>query len=119
MLAVNARLFNSQYFRAIDALLLLASYRFFTLLEWLPWLGPFCLAALVDGGVRRSIKSKLFASHDPEVFAVCVSAAIMLACGTAIALVLPLALPPALLPATPVCLAILAATALSNFHSRG
>jgi hypothetical protein len=119
MSAVNARLFNSQYFRSIDALLVLATFRFFTLLEWLPWLGPFCLAAVVDGGVARTVKARQFVHHDPEMFALCVSVAIILVCGTAIALVLPLRLPPFLLPSVPLCLAVLSAAALSNFHSRG
>jgi hypothetical protein len=118
MAAVNARLFNSQYFRSIDALLVLASYRFFTLLEWLPWLGPFCLAALVDGGVTRAVRAKQFVHHDPEMFALWISVAIMVACGTVIAIVIPMTLPPILLPAVVICQAVLAAAALGNFHRR-
>jgi NAD/NADP transhydrogenase alpha subunit len=47
MSSVNQRLFNNAYFRAVDALLLLASYRFATLLEWLPELTVFVLACFV------------------------------------------------------------------------
>lgn len=119
MSAVNARLFNSPYFRSIDALLLLASYRLFALLEWLPWLAPFCLAALLDGGVARSIKARLFVHHDPEMFALFVSMAILLACGTVIGLVLPVTLPALLLPAVPIGMGVLVAEALANFHRRG
>jgi len=119
MSAVNARLFNSPYFRSIDALLLLASYRLFTLLEWVPWLALFCLAALLDGAVVRAIKAKQFVQHDPELFALCVSAAIVLVCGTVIASVLPVTLPALLLPAVPVAMGALSAGALGNFHSRG
>ena len=118
MSAVNARLFNSPYFRSIDALLLLASYRLFTLLEWVPWLAPFCLAALLDGGVARTIKARQFEHHSPELFSLLVSAAIALACATAIALVLPVTLPALMLPAVPAALAILVAGALGNFHLR-
>jgi Domain of unknown function (DUF4400) len=118
MSAVNARLFNSQYFRSIDALLVLASYRIFTLLEWLPWLAPFCIAALVDGAVKRATRSKQFIAHDPEMFALWIGVAIMVACGTVVAFIIPLTLPPILLPAVPGCLAIFTAGALSNFHRR-
>jgi hypothetical protein len=119
MSAVNARLFNSPYFRSIDALLLLATYRCFTLLEWLPWLVAFYAAALFDGAVLRAVKAKQFAHHDPEMFALHVCAAIVVACGTVIALVLPVTLPALLLPGVPAGIAVFAAGALGNFHRRG
>jgi hypothetical protein len=119
MSAVNTRLFNSPYFRSIDALLLLATYRCFTLLEWLPWVVAFCAAALFDGAVLRAVKAKQFAHHDPEMFALNVCAAIVLACGTVIALVLPVTLPALLLPGVPAGIAVFAAGALGNFHRRG
>lgn len=119
MSAVNARLFNSPYFRSIDALLLLATYRCFMLLEWLPWLVAFCAAALFDGAVLRAVKAKQFAHHDPEMFALHVCAAIVVACGTVIALVLPVTLPALLLPGVPAGIAVFAAGALGNFHRRG
>lgn len=118
MSAVNTRLFNSPYFRSIDALLLLATYRLFTLLEWVPWLLAFSMAALFDGAVLRTVKAKQFAHHNPEVFALHVCAAIVLACGTVITLVLPLTLPAMLLPSVPVVMAVFAAGALGNFHRR-
>jgi len=119
MSAVNTRLFNSPYFRSIDALLLLATYRFFTLLEWLPWLLAFGLAALLDGAALRAVKAKQFAHHDPEMFALHVCAAIVLVCATVIALVLPVTLPAMLLPAVPVGLGVFMAGALGSFHQRG
>lgn len=119
MSAVNGRLFNSPYFRSIDALLLLATYRCFTLVEWLPWLVVFCAAALFDGAVWRAVKAKQFAHHDPEMFALYVCAAIVVACATVIALVLPVTLPALLLPGVPAGVAVLAAGALGNFHRRG
>lgn len=119
MSAVNARLFNSPYFRSIDALLLLATYRCFMLLEWLPWLLAFCAAALFDGAVLRAVKAKQFAHHDPEMFALYVCAAIVAACTTVIAAVLPVTLPATLLPGVPAAIAVFAAGALGNFHRRG
>ena len=97
MSAVNTRLFNSPYFRAIDALLLLATYRFFTLLEWLPWLLAFGIATTADGAALRVIKAKQFAQHDPELFALYASSAIVLGCATVVAFVVPATLPVVLL----------------------
>lgn len=58
MTSVNQRLFNNPYFRSVDALLLLASYRLSTLLEWLPLLSAFVLAAIADGGFRYSLSGE-------------------------------------------------------------
>ena len=119
MSAVNARLFNSPYFRAIDALLLLATYRFFTLLEWLPWLLAFGIAATVDGAALRAIKAKQFAHHNPEVFALYASGAIMLGCATVVAFVVPATLPAALLPTVAIVIGVFTGGALAHFHRRG
>ena len=70
MRSVNQRLFNNAYFRSVDALLMLASYRLSGLLEWLPWLIPLVLAASTDGFLLRIVRSKEFLLHDPEMFAV-------------------------------------------------
>jgi Domain of unknown function (DUF4400) len=119
MSAVSARLFDNAYFRSVDALLLLASYRLFTMLEWLPWLALFALAATFDALVVRSIKARQFAHHDPEAFAVCAAGTVMLACITMVALVLPATLPPSMLPAIAIAMAALIAGSLRNFHRRG
>lgn len=119
MSAVNARLFGNPYFRSIDSLLVLASYRFFALVEWLPWMMVFCCAALFDGMALRAVKAKQFAHHDPEFFALYACGAIMVACATVVAMVLPFALPMFVLPGSLVTLAMLVAGALSNFHRRG
>ena len=119
MSEVNARLFNSAYFRSIDALLLLATYRYFTLLQWLPWLLAFGLAALFDGAALRAVRAKQFAHHDPEMFALHVCAAIVVACAAVLALVLPVTLPVMLLPSMPMAVGVFAAGALGHFHRRG
>lgn len=116
MSAVNQRLFNNVYFRAVDAQLLLASYRLSALLEWLPWLFMFILAALTDGGFRRLIKAKEFIQHDPEMFALYAGLGIVIACATIIGFVLPVSLPPLLLPCMPLAVGALAGRALGCFH---
>lgn len=119
MTAVNARLFNNAYFQSVDALLLLASYRLFTMLEWLPWLALFGLAATLDALVVRSIKARQFDHHDPEAFAACAAGTVVLACITLVGFVLPATLPPLMLPAMAVAMVVLTAGSVRNFHRRG
>jgi hypothetical protein len=119
MSAANARLFNSPYFRSVDALLLLASYRAFAMLEWLPWLALFGVAAMADAVVVRSIKARQFGHHNPEAFAACAAGAVLLACGMLITFVLPINLPPLTAPGVLIALSVLTTGAVGNFHRRG
>ena len=119
MYSVNQRLFNNAYFRSVDALLLLASYRLSSLLEWLPWLVAFAVAAVVDGGFARLIKAKEFLQHDPEMFALYTSLGIVILCATVIGFVLPVTLHPLLLPCVPLVVGVLAGRAWGCFHRRG
>ena len=119
MAEVNHRLFNNPYFRSIDTLLALATYRFSGLLELLPALLMFMLAVLFDGFLVRIVKSKEFLQHNPEVFALHVCAAIMTACATVLALVLPVTLHPLMLAVVPIAISVFASRALADFHLRG
>lgn len=119
MTSVNQRLFNNPYFRSVDALLLLASYRLSTLLEWLPLLSAFVLAAIADGGFVRFIKAKEFRQHDPEMFALYASLGIVVLCATVIGFVWPMRLHPLLLPSAPLVVGVLVGRALGCFHKRG
>ena len=119
MSSANQRLFNNPYFRSVDALLLLASYRLSTLVEWLPWLSVFILGALADGGLARLIKAKEFLQHDPEMYALYASLGIVVICAIIIGFVLPVALHPLLLPGAPLIVGVLAGRALGCFHRRG
>jgi len=119
MTSVNQRLFNNPYFRSVDALLLLASYRLSTLLEWLPLLAAFVMAAIADGGFARFIKAKEFRQHDPEMFALYASLSIVVLCATVIGFVWPMRLHPLLLPCAPLIVGALAGRALGCFHLRG
>jgi Domain of unknown function (DUF4400) len=119
MSQVNKRLFNAPYFRSIDTLLALATYRFCALLEWLPVLLVFMLAVLFDGFLVRIVKSKEFLQHNPEVYALHACAAIVTGCGTVLALVLPVTLPPIVLAFAPVVICVFLSGAVRNFHRRG
>jgi hypothetical protein len=118
MADVNHRLFNNPYFRSIDTLLALATYRLSGLIEWLPALTVFMLAALFDGFLVRIVKAKEFRQHDPEMFALHVCAAIVTACATVLAFVLPVMLHPLVFSAVPITISIFANRALADFHLR-
>lgn len=118
MAEVNHRLFHNPYFRAIDTLLALATYRLSGLIAWLPSLLIFMLAAIFDGFLVRIIKSKEFRQHNPEVFALHACAAIVTACATVLAFVLPVMLHPLVFSTVPIAIGIFASRALAHFHRR-
>ncbi|MBI5721036.1 MAG: DUF4400 domain-containing protein [Burkholderiales bacterium] len=118
MASVNRRLFNSAYFRSIDALLLLAAFRLATLLQWLPWLLVFTAATLIDGFSVRWVKAKEFRQHDPEWFAAFASLAVIAVCATVIGFVVPVALHPLLMPCAPLLLSLFISSAVGSFHLR-
>jgi pantothenate kinase-related protein Tda10 len=119
MASVNQRLFGNSYFRAIDALVLLAAYRLSAVLEWLPWMAAFLAAAVADGAISRVIKSKEFLHHDPERFALYASVSILLACAAVVALVLPVEVHPLVSPGVVATLAVLWGRSVAHFHRRG
>jgi hypothetical protein len=119
MAAVNQRLFNNAYFRSIGALVLLASFRVATLLEWLPWVMAFAVAAVVDGALLRVIKAREFRQLNPEVFALYACAAILAVCGAVIGFVVPVRLHPAVIAGVPVVVGGLIGRAVGSFHRRG
>jgi hypothetical protein len=119
MASVNQRLFDNAYFRSIDALVLLAAFRLSTLFEWLPWLAAFTMAAMVDGAIKRVIKSKEFRQHDPELFALYACLAIVTACATVVGFVIPVTLHPLVMPGVPIAISALLSRAVGSFHRRG
>jgi hypothetical protein len=119
MASVNQRLFGNSYFRAIDALVLLAAFRLSAILEWLPWMAAFLAAAIADGANSRVIKSKEFLHHDPERFALYASMAIVLSCAAIVSTVVPVRVHPMVSPAVLAALALLAGRTFAHFHRRG
>ncbi|HRI93099.1 MAG TPA: DUF4400 domain-containing protein [Accumulibacter sp.] len=119
MTSVNRRLFDNSYFRSIDALLLLAMFRLALLVEWLPWMLPFTVAALGDGGVVRVVKAREFRLHSPEMFATAACGAILVMFGALVTLVVPATLHPVVLPLVPVAVSLLLAHAFASYHKRG
>jgi hypothetical protein len=118
MAAVSTRLFQNDYFVSLNALFLLATYRFAVILYLLPRIAPFLLAALTDGLVRRAVKGTDFSGHNPEVFSACACGVILVACAAVIACVLPVQLPSALLPTLLGAFGVLTSAGLANYHKR-
>jgi hypothetical protein len=115
---VNQRLFHNAYFRSIDALLALATYRLCALLEWLPALWLVASALLVDGLLTRVIRSKEFRQHNPEVFALHACAAIIVVCGTVLAFVLPISIEPIIWGSVPLAVAVFVRGSAASYHRR-
>ncbi len=118
MRRVNQRLFNNAYFRSIDALLALATYRFCSLVEWLPALWMIALALLADGLLTRVVKSREFKQHNPEVFALHACAAIPTGCGAALAMVLPTSMTPLAWGSIPLAVAMCVRGCAAHYHRR-
>jgi hypothetical protein len=119
MSEVHSRLFDNEYFRSIESLFALATYRFSMFMEGLPFLLMFLAAALIDGFVTRIVKSKEFLQHDPEMFALHVCAGILTACATIVAFVVPFTVPPFVFCIAPPALSVFTSRAIANFHRRG
>jgi len=119
MARVNQRFFGNAYFRSIDSLLLLATFRLAALYEWLPVQAFVILALVIDGLIVRILRSKEFKPHDPEWFALHASAFVLLACISVVAFVVPLTIAPPLLALVPVTGSFFLSRVIANFHRRG
>lgn len=115
---VNQRLFDNPYFRSIDALLVLAAYRLSAIREWLPNGFFLALVLVIDAVMERLVKAKEFRQHDPEMFALYLSAAIVAACGLMLSLVVPWTMHPLAWAAAPLGIAFLVSRAIADFHRR-
>jgi len=119
MARVNQRFFGNAYFRSIDTLLLLGTFRLAGLFEWLPVQAFAILAVVVDGFIVRILRSKEFKPHDPEWFALHASALVLLACASIVTFVVPLTISPLLVAALPVAGGFFFSRVVANFHRRG
>lgn len=115
---VNRRLFDNAYFRSIDALLVLAMYRLSATGEWLAKGILLALALVADAAMERAVKAREFRQHDPEMFALYLSAAIVAGCALVLCLVLPWPIHPLTWAMVPLGMAFLAARAIADFHRR-
>jgi hypothetical protein len=118
MNATAARLTDSAYLRSIEMLVTLAAFRVSALLSVLPWLMGIGLAAVVDGLVRRRIKSREFLQHHPEAFAAGLCGMLLTLGVTAITSILPVVVHPMFELAMPLAFAMSARLAIANYHAR-
>lgn len=118
MNAMNRRLFNTAYFRAIDTLLLLTSYRAAVLLEWLPWLGGLIVVMVIDASLQRRIKAKEFRQHNPELFALYAGLGIFTACASVLACAAPVTWHPMVMPLLPLVVGFWGSRAWGHYHHR-
>lgn len=116
--AIGLRITNNEYFRSLNALLMLATYRFAVTLYFLPAFLPLLGAGIVDGLVRRAVKGTDFTGHNPEVFSLCASGTIVVLCCLVVGLVVPVTLPRALIPVLLTVASLLIGIGIANYHKR-
>ncbi|MBB3122187.1 DUF4400 domain-containing protein [Pseudoduganella violacea] len=116
--AMGNRLAGNAYFRSLNALVLLATYRLAVLACLSGALLLFLGLAVVDGLVRRAVKGKELVAHRPEVFAACACGVILTVCLAILACVVPTTLPSIALPSLALTGSVMANVALANYHKK-
>jgi hypothetical protein len=114
---MSKRLFANAYFRSIDTLFALASYRLSAFLENVPLLLVFFVIAAVDGFVVRAVRAREFVSQSAELFSASAMGAIVLFSGMAIAAFLPFSFHPTQVLAALVVMLFILSRAIANYHS--
>lgn len=113
---MSTRLFGNPYFRSIDSLFALVSYRLSAALELLPLLGIFLVIVAVDGFVVRMVRSKEFIAHSAELFGGSLVGGIALGSAVVIAWFLPYPLHPMLVVLTLLGMLFVLSRAVANYH---
>jgi hypothetical protein len=116
---MQRRLFGNVYFRSLDSLVTLASYRVCTIAELAPMLAVFLIACLIDGLLVRAVRSKQFGSPSPEKFAVAGCLVIVTICALLVVTVLPVSISPLFLAGGLLAACIASAAITANYHRRG
>lgn len=113
---MSTRLFGNPYFRSIDSLFALVTYRLSAALELLPLLGTFLLVVAIDGLVIRMVRSKEFISHSAEMFGGSVVGGIALGSAVVVAWFLPYKLNPMLVVLALLAMLFVLSRAIANYH---
>lgn len=114
--ALGERVTGSAYFRSMQAMMLLASYRAAVMCQSAIVLALMLVAAVVDGLVVRSVRQKEFVEHNPEKCTLAACSTVILCCGMALACALPMALPSAMMPGMGALVCISIRSALANYQ---
>lgn len=115
----TAQLFNNHYTRSIDALLTLFLFRVAGLIDWLPFLMAFVVACVLDGYLRRSVKSSEFEEHSAEHVGVYWALGTLVVCGSLVLSLLPVTFHPFFLIVPPILVGVFGNQAIANYHGRG
>jgi len=116
---VSVRLFRNPYFRSIDTLFVLVSYRLSAMVELLPLLLIFLAVAAVDGLVLRAVRAKEFIPLSAEMFGASAIGGIALGSMVVVSMFLPLSLHPMHVTACLLVMLFVLSRALANYHSIG
>ena len=113
---VSMRLFGNPYFRSIDSLFALATYRVSAIIELLPLLLIFLFIVAIDGVVLRKVRAKEFVAHSAEMFGGSVIAAIALGSVVAVSVFLPVRLHPMFPTLCLLAMLFVLSRAIANYH---
>lgn len=113
---MSMRLFGNPYFRSIDSLFALVTYRLSAALELLPLLGTFLVIVAIDGFVVRMVRSKEFIHHSAEMFGGSVVGGITLGSAVVVAWFLPYQMHPMLVVLALLAMLFVLSRAVANYH---
>jgi Domain of unknown function (DUF4400) len=113
---MSVRLFGNPYFRSIDSLFALATYRLSAIIELMPVLSVFLGVVAIDGVVLRRVRAKEFVAHSAEMFGGSVIVAIVLGSAVAVSAFLPIRLHPMFATLCLLAMLFLLGRAIANYH---
>jgi hypothetical protein len=116
MTQMSMRLFGNPYFRSIDSLFALATYRLSAIIDLLSLLTIFLLVVAVDGFGLRQVRAKEFVAHSEEMFGGSLIAAIILGGMVAVAAFLPMRLHPMFFTLSLLAMFFALSRAIANHH---
>lgn len=113
---MSVRLFGNPYFRSIDSLFALATYRLSAIVELIPLLSVFLGVVGIDGIALRRVRAKEFVAHSAEMFGGSVIVAIVLGSAVAVSAFLPIRLHPMFAILCLLAMLFLLSRAIANYH---
>ena len=116
MSQMSMRLFGNPYFRSIDSVFALATYRVSAIIELLPLLFIFLFIVVIDGVVLRKVRAKEFVAHSAEMFGGSVIVAIALGSVVAVSAFLPVRLHPMFATLCLLAMLFVLSRAIANYH---
>jgi Domain of unknown function (DUF4400) len=113
---MSVRLFGNVYFRSIDSLFALATYRVSAIVEVLPLLSIFLGVVMIDGVVLRRVRAKEFIAHSAEMFGGSVVVAIVLGSVVVVSIFLPSPQHPMFATLCLLAMLFVLSRAVANYH---